>query len=137
VWFYAEFHMTHHVGNVTNRHSFPNGKIASLLDRNFANMSAIISLLGISMAFSKSLQQAIANIKIWHKGEQCAPHNSLLLLYVLAGYLNEHPRLFDYGRKSTNLCTVYWNFFGHSVHSTDLLAVLAITQCRALLNSKE
>ncbi|WP_411908372.1 phosphorothioated DNA-binding restriction endonuclease, partial [Escherichia coli] len=49
------------------------------------------------MASSKSLQQAIANIKIWHKGEQRAPHKPLLLLYVLAGYLNGHPRLFDYG----------------------------------------
>lgn len=48
------------------------------------------------MASSKSLQQAIANIKIWHKGEQRAPHKPLLLLYVLAGYLNGHPRLFDY-----------------------------------------
>ncbi|EMU73993.1 putative restriction endonuclease domain protein [Escherichia coli MP021017.6] len=35
-------------------------------------MIAIISLPGISMTSSKSLQQAIANIKIWHKGEQ--PH---------------------------------------------------------------
>ncbi len=34
------------------------------------------------MASSKSLQQAIANIKIWHKGEQRAPHKPLLLLYV-------------------------------------------------------
>lgn len=51
-------------------------------------MIAIISLPGISMASSKSLQQAIANIKIWHKGEQRAPHKPLLLLYVLAGYLN-------------------------------------------------
>ncbi|HFK4747421.1 TPA: restriction endonuclease, partial [Escherichia coli] len=42
------------------------------------------------MASSKSLQQAIANIKIWHKGEQRAPHKPLLLLYVLAGYLNGH-----------------------------------------------
>lgn len=49
------------------------------------------------MASSKSLQQAIANIKIWHKGEQRAPHKPLLLLYILAGYLNGHPRLFDYG----------------------------------------
>lgn len=38
------------------------------------------------MVSSKSLQQAIANIKIWHKGEQRAPHKPLLLLYVLAGY---------------------------------------------------
>lgn len=73
------------------------------------------------MASSKSLQQAIANIKIWHKGEQRAPHKPLLLLYVLAGYLHGHPRLFDYGSKSTNLCTVYWNVLGHSVHSTDLI----------------
>ena len=49
------------------------------------------------MASSKSLQQAIANIKIWHKGEQRAPHKPLLLLYILAEYLNGHPRLFDYG----------------------------------------
>ncbi len=24
-------------------------------------------------------------------------------------------------RKSKNLCTVYWNVLGHSVHSTDLI----------------
>ena len=70
--------------------------LAGLNSRKFASMIAIISLPGISMASSKSLQQAIANIKIWHKGEQRAPHKPLLLLYVLAGYLNGHPRLFDY-----------------------------------------
>ena len=65
------------------------------------------------MASSKSLQQAIANIKIWHKGEQRAPHKPLLLLYILAGYLNGHPRLFDYGSE------IYEHL--HSVHSTDLI----------------
>ncbi len=63
------------------------------------------------MASSKSLQQAIANIKIWHKGEQRAPHKPLLLLYVLAGYLNGHPRLFDYGSEiltSAQFTGTFW-----------------------------
>ena len=73
------------------------------------------------MASSKSLQQAIANIKIWHKDEQRAPHKPLLLLYILAGYLNDIRAFSIMARKSTNLCTVYWNVLGHSVHSTDLI----------------
>lgn len=50
-----------------------------------------------SMTSSKSLQQAIADITIWRKGEQRAPHKPLLLLHVLAGYQQGHDRLFDYG----------------------------------------
>ena len=50
-----------------------------------------------SMASSKTLQQAIADITIWRKGEQRAPHKPLLLLHVLAGYQQGHGRLFDYG----------------------------------------
>ncbi len=49
------------------------------------------------MSSSKNLQQAIADITIWRKGEQRAPHKPLLLLYVLAGYQQGHGRLFDYG----------------------------------------
>lgn len=49
------------------------------------------------MASSKTLEQAIANITIWRKGEQRAPHKPLLLLYVLANYQQGHARLFDYG----------------------------------------
>ncbi|MDN8601369.1 HNH endonuclease [Citrobacter sp. S2-9] len=49
------------------------------------------------MASSKTLQQAIADITIWRKGEQRAPHKPLLLLYVLSGYQRGHSRLFDYG----------------------------------------
>ncbi|HCD8889282.1 TPA: HNH endonuclease, partial [Enterobacter hormaechei] len=49
------------------------------------------------MASSKTLEQAIADITIWHKGEQRAPHKPLLLLYVLANYQQGHARLFDYG----------------------------------------
>jgi len=49
------------------------------------------------MASSKTLEQAIANITIWRKGEQRAPHKPLLLLYVLANYQQGHTRLFDYG----------------------------------------
>ncbi|HFN3733869.1 TPA: HNH endonuclease, partial [Enterobacter hormaechei] len=48
------------------------------------------------MASSKTLEQAIADITIWRKGEQRAPHKPLLLLYVLANYQQEHARLFDY-----------------------------------------
>ncbi|MBL5966754.1 HNH endonuclease [Lelliottia amnigena] len=49
------------------------------------------------MTSSKNLEQAIANITIWRKGEQRAPHKPLLLLYVLANYQRGHARLFNYG----------------------------------------
>ncbi len=49
------------------------------------------------MASSKTLEQAIADITIWRKGEQRALHKPLLLLYVLANYQQGHARLFDYG----------------------------------------
>lgn len=49
------------------------------------------------MTSSKTLQQAIADITIWRKGEQRAPHKPLLLLHVLAGYQQGHGRLFNYG----------------------------------------
>ncbi len=39
-----------------------------------------------SMTSSKTLQQAIADITIWRKGEQRTPHKPLLLLHVLASY---------------------------------------------------
>jgi len=45
------------------------------------------------MASSKTLEQAIANITIWRKGEQRAPHKPLLLLYVLANYQQGHTSL--------------------------------------------
>lgn len=48
------------------------------------------------MASSKTLQHAIANITIWRKGEQRAPHKPLLLLHVLSQYQRGHPRMFDY-----------------------------------------
>ena len=48
------------------------------------------------MPSSKTLQQAIANITIWRKGEQRAPHKPLLLLHVLSHYQRGHPRMFDY-----------------------------------------
>ncbi|EPQ0972282.1 phosphorothioated DNA-binding restriction endonuclease [Citrobacter farmeri] len=48
------------------------------------------------MSSSQSLQQAIADMNTWRKGEQRAPHKPLLLLYVLAGYQQGHGRLFDY-----------------------------------------
>jgi putative restriction endonuclease len=49
-----------------------------------------------SMGSIQMLQQAIADMTIWRKGEQRAPHKPLLLLYVLAGYQQGHGRLFDY-----------------------------------------
>ena len=49
------------------------------------------------MTSSKTLQQAIADITIWRKGEQRAPHKPLLLLHVLASYQQGHGRLFNYG----------------------------------------
>ncbi len=48
------------------------------------------------MPSSKTLQQAIANITIWRKGEQRAPHKPLLLLHVLSHYQRGHTRMFDY-----------------------------------------
>lgn len=60
------------------------------------------------MASSKTLEQAIANITIWRKGEQRAPHKPLLLLYVLANYQQGHARLFDYGIQGRGL----WNGIG-------------------------
>ncbi len=48
------------------------------------------------MGSIQMLQQAIADMTIWRKGEQRAPHKPLLLLYVLAGYQQGHGRLFDY-----------------------------------------
>lgn len=44
----------------------------------------------------KQLQNAIADITIWKKGDQRAPHKPLLLLYVLSQYKHGHKRLFDY-----------------------------------------
>ncbi|NBA69773.1 HNH endonuclease, partial [Salmonella enterica subsp. arizonae serovar 41:z4,z23:-] len=49
------------------------------------------------MTPDKALKQAIANITIWRKGEQRAPHKPLLLLYDLSHYRQGHDRLFDYG----------------------------------------
>ncbi len=47
---------------------------------------------------------------------------------MLGGADNPNGELLSYiigadimARKSTNLCTVYWNVLGHSVHSTDLI----------------
>lgn len=54
------------------------------------------------MISSKTLEQAIANITIWRKGEQRAPHKPLLLLYVLANYQRGHARLFDYSTEIRN-----------------------------------
>lgn len=48
------------------------------------------------MPSSKTLQQAIADITIWRKGEQRAPHKPLLLLHVLSQYQRGHSRMFDY-----------------------------------------
>ncbi|ECD4596967.1 HNH endonuclease [Salmonella enterica subsp. enterica serovar Waycross] len=49
------------------------------------------------MVSDKTLWQAIANITIWRKGEQRAPHKPLLLLHVLSHYRQGHDRLFNYG----------------------------------------
>lgn len=45
----------------------------------------------------KELKKTIADITIWKKGEQRAPHKPLLLLYVLSQYKQGHERLFDFG----------------------------------------
>ncbi|MBP1523597.1 hypothetical protein IVZ55_12905 [Salmonella enterica subsp. enterica serovar Worthington] len=49
------------------------------------------------MVSDKTLRQAIANITIWRKGEQRAPHKPLLLLHVLSHYRQGRDRLFNYG----------------------------------------
>jgi len=59
--------------------------------------SQLFTFFRNAMASSKTLEQAIADITIWRKGEQRAPHKPLLLLYVLANYQHGHARLFDYG----------------------------------------
>jgi putative restriction endonuclease len=59
--------------------------------------SQLFTFFRNAMASSKTLEQAIAHITIWRKGEQRAPHKPLLLLYVLANYQQGHARLFDYG----------------------------------------
>lgn len=51
------------------------------------------------MTSHKALQIAISCVALWRKGDQCAPHKPLLLLYVLSQYLKGHPRLFDYGQE--------------------------------------
>lgn len=43
-----------------------------------------------------TLRQAIANITVWLKGEQRAPHKPLLLLHILSHYRLGHERLFNY-----------------------------------------
>ena len=70
------------------------------------------------MSSSKTLQQAIADITIWRKGEQRAPHKPLLLLHVLAGYQRGHGRLFDYGSEVRDRCIACWSDLDHSARST-------------------
>ncbi|QIQ21013.1 phosphorothioated DNA-binding restriction endonuclease [Zophobihabitans entericus] len=60
----------------------------------------------------KQLQQAIANITIWKKGDQRAPHKPLLLLYVLSQYKQGHERLFDYGTEIQQPLLELLNSFG-------------------------
>ncbi|MFP2467135.1 phosphorothioated DNA-binding restriction endonuclease [Pseudescherichia vulneris] len=49
------------------------------------------------MTSQKALQTAISDVAVWRKGDQCAPHKPLLLLYVLSQYKKGHCRLFNYG----------------------------------------
>lgn len=49
------------------------------------------------MTSRKALQTAISDVAVWRKGDQCAPHKPLLLLYVLSQYKKGHSRLFNYG----------------------------------------
>lgn len=48
---------------------------------------------------STLLKNAIANLTVWKKNGQRAPHKPLLLLYVLSAYQKGHGRLFDYGEE--------------------------------------
>ena len=92
------------------------------------------------MASSKTLEQAIADITIWRKGEQRAPHKPLLLLHVLAGYQQGHGRLFDYGSEVRD--PLIWATARAVPPRYALLAltgrwVLGATKLRALLNIRQ
>jgi predicted restriction endonuclease len=76
--------------------------------------SQLFTFFRNAMASSKTLEQAIADITIWRKGEQRAPHKPLLLLYVLANYQQGHARLFDYGTEVAISCLACWNALAHS-----------------------
>jgi putative restriction endonuclease len=60
----------------------------------------------------KELQKTIADITIWKKGDQRAPHKPLLLLYVLSRYKNGHSRLFHYGDEIRQPLMELLNSFG-------------------------
>ena len=81
------------------------------------------------MTSSKTLQQAIADITIWRKGEQRAPHKPLLLLHVLAAYQQGHGRLFDYGSEVRDPLHSLLERFGPWV--------LGATKRRALFNIRQ
>ena len=94
------------------------------------------------MTSSKTLQQAIADITIWRKGEQRAPHKPLLLLHVLAAYQQGHGRLFDYGSEVRDLLHSLLERFDHSARNTARICpsgayirrwVLGATKRRALV----
>ena len=80
------------------------------------------------MTSSKTLQQAIADITIWRKGEQRAPHKPLLLLHVLAGYLQGHGRLFDYGSEVRDPLHSLLERFGPQRAVPPGYALLALTE---------
>lgn len=58
------------------------------------------------------LNQAIADVAVWRKGDQCAPHKPLLILYVLSQYKKGHHRLFNYGDEIQQPLTQLLQEFG-------------------------
>lgn len=62
-------------------------------------IAIIIRCLALTMTPAQSLQTAISDVAVWRKGDQCAPHKPLLLLYVLSQYRKGHSRLFNYGNE--------------------------------------
>ncbi len=86
------------------------------------------------MASNKTLEQAIADIIIWRKGEQRAPHKPLLLLYVLAHYQQGHARLFDYGTEVRDQRHNLLEGLVRSVNSTALICRSGDTKAMAFEN---
>lgn len=62
------------------------------------------------------LKDAISKITIWRKGDQCAPHKPLLLLYVLSQYRQGHARLFSYGPEIRDQLLDLLNRYGPQRH---------------------
>ncbi len=56
------------------------------------------------------LREAVANIKMWQRGDQRAPHKPLLLLYALGRLTRGEPRLMSYEEVKTELKELFVEF---------------------------